>query len=233
MPKKPKTPNADDNSRSMDNGLGPLRGELPTTEQMTIKNMRDVFGDSGTQRWSGFFYEEPNAIMRDQSRVQILEEMRRTDGAVKAALNAIKTPILATDWRIEGEDEKIVQFVEDNLFHMKRSWKEFLREALCFFDFGHYVFEIIWDVRDSNVVIIDLAPRIPHSIFRWKMSNGQPGITQLIRTDDFTKPYAEIPIANCSRLPTTKRVTTLPAKASCALHTNILKSKTPCIAFKA
>ena len=181
------------NSQSMENGLSPgSYVEDPT--KLTLKQMKTVWGDSGTQRWSGFFYEEFNSAMRDESRVRIIEEMRRTDGAVKAALNAIKTPILATEWRIEGEDDEIVDFVENSLFKMKRSWKDFLREALAYFDFGHYVFEILWEMQDGKAVIADLAPRIPRSIFRWRMSNGEPGITQIIRTDEFTKAYAEIPL---------------------------------------
>ena len=174
----------------------PAAPPVPQPDELTLKQLKQIYGDSGTQRYSGFFLEEPNSQMRDDNRVTLIEEMRRTDGSVKAALNAIKTPILATDWRIEGEDPKIVEFVEEQLFHMKhRTWKDFLREACAFFDFGHYVFEIIWDVdKDNNIILCDLAPRIPRSIFRWKMSNGEPGIRQIIRTDDFHKSFAEIPM---------------------------------------
>lgn len=193
----PVNPKKDAGLPSMQTSLNPgvQESDMPNVEEMTINEMKTIYGDSGTQRWSGFFYEEPNALMRDQKRVDTMEEMRRTDGTVKAALNAIKTPILATDWRIEGEDPEVVEFVEEQLFHMKRSWKDFLREALGFFDFGHYAFEIIWDInKDNRIVVSDLAPRIPRSIFRWKLANGNPGITQIIRTDDFKHATAEIPM---------------------------------------
>lgn len=172
----------------------PLTGFDAEPAALTLRQLTNVWGDSGTYRYGGFFYEEPNEIMRDQQRWETIETMRRTDGAVKAALNAIKAPLLATVWRVEGEDKEIVDFVEDSLFHMKRSWKDFLREALGYLDFGFYCFEIIWEPNGEKLIIADLAPRIPHSIFRFRMSSGQPGITQIIRTDEFKKSYAEIPV---------------------------------------
>jgi len=176
--------------------LDKVVSQSPDSEikNVTLKNMSQVLGDSGTQRYSGFFMEEPNTIFRDESRVDNIEEMRRSDGAIKAALNAIKTPILATKWDVQGEDEKIVEFVRENLFDMPdRSWKDFLRELLTFLDFGHSVFEQIYTKKDGKIYIQDLAPRIQRSIYKWKIGDGSFGVTQQILTDDTELITSEIP----------------------------------------
>ena len=161
--------------------------------ELTNEQLKKVFGESGTEEYNGYFFEDPNADFRDDRRVDIIEEMRRTDSQVKATLNALKAPMLKVDWFVEGEDEEVVQFVEDTLFGMRRSWKDFLRESLAYLDFGFYVFELIWDVQDGNIVLVDLEPRIPNSIEKWETQDGEEGITQWIRTDDTDKTQASIP----------------------------------------
>lgn len=163
-------------------------------KDLTLRQMQNVFGDSGTQRYSGYFFEEDNAEWRDEQRIDNVETMRRTDATVQAVLSALKTPILSTEWRIESEDEEIRQFVEDNLFGMERTWKEFLREALAYLDFGHYVFEIIYKVEDGQVKLKDLSPRIPRSIQDWQVNGFFYGITQQIRTDDPSAPLSNVDI---------------------------------------
>lgn len=154
------------------------------TIQATMQNLGKVLGDSGTERYSGFFLEEFNQEWRDDKRVENVEKMRRTDSTVKAVLNAIKAPLLSTKWRIDGGDEEIRKYIESSVFGMERTWKEFLREALAYLDFGFYCFEIIYGLKDGRVTITDLAPRIPHSIQSWQIANKQFGITQYVRTDE-------------------------------------------------
>lgn len=170
-------------------------------ENAVIEQLFTVFGDSGTQRYSGYINEEQNADWRDASRIDTVEEMRRGDGAIQAVLKAIKAPILSADFTIWSADEtpkgeEIRANVEKNVMGMQRQFKEFLRESLGFFDFGHYVFEIIYGIdSDGMICLKDLAPRIPRSIMKWKMqSSNCPGITQLISTDDNPKTLAEIPM---------------------------------------
>lgn len=151
--------------------------------QSMIKNLKNVLGDSGTERYGGYFLEEFNVEWRDEKRVENVEKMRRTDSTVKAALTAVKAPLLSTEWRIEGGDDVIREYVEKSVFGMERSWKEWLREALAYLDFGHYCFEIIYEMRDGRITIADLAPRIPRSIQSWEITGKKFGITQFIRTD--------------------------------------------------
>ena len=174
----------------------------PITPQKPLNagNVINVGGDAGTMRYGGFFFEEPNSEWRDLQRIQLVEEMRRGDGTVKEILYAIKAPLLAAEWFIQsaGEDadsKKISDFVEHDIFNMKRSWKEFLREALAYTDFGYYPFELIFKKgKDGLIHLDDLEPRIPHSVLKFRLSDGRKGITQYVRTDETTLQKLEIPM---------------------------------------
>lgn len=166
--------------------------------ELTRDQLTKVFGDSGTTRYSGYFQEEPNTQWRDESRVDLVEEMRRTDGAVAAVLSALKTPIVSAEWSIFSYDdspkgEQIRKDVEDNFFNIERGWREFVRESLGYLDFGHYAFELIWELKNGRIHLKDLAPRIPASIQSWQITGGKRGIKQFIRTDESDKFEAEIP----------------------------------------
>lgn len=167
--------------------------ENTQTQTLVVQQIKKVFGDSGTERYSGFFLEEPNVQWRDDNRVINVEEMRRTDSTVKAVLKAIKSPMLATEWRIEGGEDEHREFIERCLFGMKRTWKDFLREALAYLDFGHYVFELVYGNIDGRIGIIDLEPRIPRSIMKWELPDGSFGITQYVKSDKVKNNTLEIP----------------------------------------
>lgn len=163
------------------------------------KQLEEIFGDSGTSRYGGYFQDEKNTLWRDDTRAETVDEMRKTDGAVQAVLKGIKAPIISAEWEVFSYDdspkgEEIREFVENNVFGMDRDWYEFLREALGFMDFGFYPFELIWEIRDGKIYLKDLAPRIPLSVMNWQIADKKLGITQIIRTDDFNKSTAEIPI---------------------------------------
>lgn len=167
-------------------------------KKAVVDNLKVTLGDSGTKRTGGYFYEEYNSDWTNRKRVDSVEEMRRGDGTCKGTLRALKAPLLATGWTIKTngtkpKDEEIRLMVEKSLFGMKRTWKEFLREALAFLDFGHYCFELIWEKKGKYIVIKDIAPRIPHSILKWQLTDGSRGIVQQITTDEFPKATVEIP----------------------------------------
>lgn len=159
-----------------------------------------VIGDSGTQRYGGYFSEEFNNKWRDETRVDTVEEMRRTDSTVEEGLIALKAPILSADWDVicESEDPKdkeITDWSKKVIFNMDRTWKDFLREALTYFDFGFSVFEKCYAVGpDGRIWLTDLAPRIQRSIQRWQLSNRTRGIIQYVRTDEAQTTQVQIPI---------------------------------------
>lgn len=167
-------------------------------KELTGATLFERRGDSGTKRFGGRYDEEYSNDWKDEKRIQNVEQMRRGDGAVKAILRAIKAPLMGAEWSVTTQDgtpkgEEIREFVEKNLFGMRRTWKTFLREALGFLDFGFYAFELIWEKRDGKIVLADLEPRIPRSIFRWKLKDGTFGIVQLLLNDETASYEAEIP----------------------------------------
>lgn len=163
-------------------GVGEKNEEAPPVSKEDI--IRRI-GQSGTEVFSGYFQEEINQVWRDEQRVDIVEEMRRTDATVKAGLMAMKAPILATDFMVEGENDEHVEYVEQALFQMRnRSWKAFLREALTNLDFGYSVFEMIFELDGGNPVMVDLEPRIQNSIQSFPMINGERYVEQLIINDE-------------------------------------------------
>jgi len=176
-------------------------GSLSDKNPLSKGDLKKVYGNSGTEVYSGFFMEEPNAQWRDDQRVDNVETMRRTDGSVKAVLNALKAPMLSTEWKIESPDEspmgiRIKTECENITFNMQgRTFLDFLREALTFLDFGFSCFEIIWGIVDGKLTILDVEPRIQHSILRWRISDNKPGITQQISNDLAHNLNAEIVVA--------------------------------------
>lgn len=168
----------------------PVVPEEKPMQLATKKQLLDRLGNSGTFYFSGYFNEEYNPDWTDISRIEIIEKMRRQDGVIQGILQAVKSPLKGTHWYVQpaGDDESdqlIAEEVEKQIFNMpNRGFLEFLREALAFLDFGHYVFEKIWYIRDDGKIALrDLAPRIPHSILNWRTTDNKKGITQYIRND--------------------------------------------------
>lgn len=172
-------------------------------QDLAFTQLNKTFGNSGTQTFGGRFMDEYASEWRDEERIETVESMRRGDGSCRAALRAVKAPVLATKWDVKTDDEsakgeEIKEFVKQNLFNMRRTWKEFLRESLAYLDFGHYVFEMIFEKREGKVWLADLEPRIPASIHKWELQDGSFGVVQFVR-NDLTKAgsYLEIPGNKC------------------------------------
>lgn len=157
-------------------------------------------GQSGTQIYAGVIYEEYNPKLRDVQGIAIYDEMRKSDGTVKAVVLSTMLPILRARWFIQPCDdspqaEEIKTFVEKALFELTdMTWASILRHALLSLPFGVMVMEKVFDsaIVDGKERIIwkKLAPRMPRSIQQWQMSNRQPGIVQ--RTQN--GPLVDIPM---------------------------------------
>lgn len=143
-------------------------------------------GNTGTEHYNGYFSEEFNPKWRDSQRVEIVEEMRRGDAAIKGVLNAVKTPMLSADFFIEGGEEEHEEFAREQTIESKTmSFPQTLREQLTYLDFGHSVFEKIKYINQKGLVgLMRLAPRIQSSIQNWELSDGSPGIQQYVRNDE-------------------------------------------------
>jgi hypothetical protein len=109
--------------------------------------------------------------------LRVADEMRRSDGQIRAILRLVKTPVLAGSWYIEPasdspQDQEIAKFVWDNLTKwMSTSWPQLLTEALAHLDFGWYCFEKVYDFRTVNgqnrVIWKKFAPRHPMDAGDW------------------------------------------------------------------
>jgi phage gp29-like protein len=145
-------------------------------------------GDSGTRILNGVISEEYNPKLTDIKGIAIYDEMRKSDGTVKAAVLAVTLPIRSAEWFIkpaseDAEDQKIADFVTASLFeHDDISFADFLREALLSLIFGVMVFEKVFATREmeggTKIVWSRLATRLPRSIQKWAIADGKPGITQ-------------------------------------------------------
>lgn len=138
---------------------------------------------------------------------KVYEKMRRSDAQVIATLRAVKLPILRTKYYMEPfsddpQDVEIAKIIEDNLMTgMKSTWHDFLRHALLKLDFGFMVFEDVFELRDGLMMIKDLEPRLPQSIYRWEPETTPDGkafrIKGITQLDNYGRQYF-IPIEKCT-----------------------------------
>lgn len=164
------------------------------------RSLGGEIGESGTEIYDGVIFEEYNQKLFGSLGLEMYDRMRKSDGTVQGALKAVKLPILRAKWFVqpaseEKQDEEIAEFVNKALFELQTiTWANFLRQSLLMLDFGHMVFEKVFELRDVDgkemVVLKKFAPRMPKTIKNWTLKNGKPGIRQLTKE---AKEY-EIPI---------------------------------------
>lgn len=146
-------------------------------------------GASGTVIYYGRITDRDYvAEMVGSAGIETIQRMRRGDATVRAALLAVKLPIMSAHWYLEAggdeeADKEALAFFEDQIFNNgSRTWQEFIREGLSYLDFGYYVFEqILQTVQWKNKQLIGLrkmAARLPGTIRGWKMSDGEDGVEQ-------------------------------------------------------
>ncbi len=113
--------------------------------------------------------------LREKRGLRTFYDMSRSDGAVRAALRIIKTPIQGAEWYIEPAsdsviDQNIAKFVEKNLFEgLDTTWERFIEDCLRCIDYGFFAFEkvLMYDVVDKKIKIEKFAPLHPLDIQGW------------------------------------------------------------------
>lgn len=167
-----------------------MADETPTLPAQSGK----AIGQSGTLIFQGIITsEEYNRDLTGHAANRKFDIMRRSDSTVRQALLVTKLPILAADWKVEAaqdsegnitdDDQKIANFVNRELFKRNIKFKKKLREACTMLDFGHSVFEKLFELTTdedgkTRIGLKDLQSRKQISIYNWKMPDGSPGITQ-------------------------------------------------------
>lgn len=156
-------------------------------------------GATGTLIQNGIISsEEYNRQLIGKGALSIYEEMRRSDSNVHSALQLVKLPLMSATWDIQAaqdeegnvsdEDKEVADFVKRELgvggSGRKVNWIDFLRQALTMLDFGHSVFEKVYEVTDYNgkprIGLAKLGSRKQTTIYFWETPDHQDGITQLL-----------------------------------------------------
>lgn len=127
---------------------------------------------------------ETTPELRWPQSIDVFDRMRRQDAQVASVLRAVKSPIVRTQWRVDGRgcSEDVTRFVAQNLGlpivgeddndHRAQlrgrdrfSWDDHLRLALLMLEFGHMFFEQVYRLDDAGAFRIrKLGPRMPRTI---------------------------------------------------------------------
>jgi hypothetical protein len=140
----------------------------------------------GAQGWWVDLTRETTPELRWPLSINVYDRMRRQDAQVSSVLRAVTSPIIRTQWRIDGRgcDPEVTRFVAANLGlpivdadpgddHRAQlrgrdrfSWTEHLRLALLILPFGHMYFEQVYrfDADTGMYRLRKLGPRLPRTI---------------------------------------------------------------------
>lgn len=175
----------------------PMNPSDPSLAELTVKEMSKVFGASGTRINSGYFDVDRVFDWNDPyTRARLVNIMRREFVAVSSALGKLKSPILGANWFVSGGEEEHREFIEKNLFDLsQRTWQELLIEIATFLDFGYAIFETIYEFRDGQIWLKDLAPRIQESIERFETMDSKAGVTQNLFGTNYNENQVSIPMS--------------------------------------
>lgn len=160
---------------------------------------RVELGDSGTKMLGGFITQEYNGTLRGQNGIKVYDEMRQSDGTVRAAMLVTTLPIRRAIYMIkpgtqDEQGKQIAEFVENALFEwLDLTWDDVIRQALLMVPFGVMVFEKVYGVKEVKgkkyIVLSKLAPRLPVSIQSWELTDKTFGVQQVLQAGG----VAEIP----------------------------------------
>lgn len=139
---------------------------------------------TGTGWWTDLTSETTPELQWPLS-IAVFDRMRRQDAQVSSVLRAVTSPIVRTQWRVDGRgcDQDVTEFVAANLGlpivdagtdeHATQlrgrdrfSWDDHLRLALLMLPFGHMFFEQVYryDIDTAKYRLRKLGPRLPRTI---------------------------------------------------------------------
>lgn len=138
---------------------------------------------------------------------RVLREMRDNDPVVGAILWAIESLIRNVTWKVEGDDEEAVLFVESCMHDMSHTWDDFIAEVLSMLPFGFSWHEIVYKKRnghkvdraensrysDGRIGWRKLPIRAQESLYEW-MFDEEGGVRSFIQQAEPDYKTVEIPI---------------------------------------
>lgn len=164
-------------------------------------------GSASPSPWTSWTREEHVPELRDRQGLTKFYRMKRSDGVIRGAMRALKTPLLSGHWYIkpattDKRDVKIAKFVQRNIFHeLNVSFPVLLHDILLCLDYGYMPFEIVWNEPElvgGKFVqkIRKVAPRHPMDVQEWHYdSHGGPdGISMEPAIGNPLEPGVFIPI---------------------------------------
>lgn len=115
------------------------------------KDFKEV-GSTGLRRTGkqGTIYEE---FLRDLYGIRAIEkfrEMRDNDPVVGAMLFAIEMILRNVEWRVEGDDEELVEFIESCTQDMSHPWEDLIAEILSMLPYGFSWHEVVLKRREGE-----------------------------------------------------------------------------------
>lgn len=138
-------------------------------------------GYSSPSPWTSWTRDERVPELMDKRGLRTYYDMKRADGTVRGALRLLKTPVMAARWFVESAsdstiDKNIAEFVEKTLMiELNVPWSRIIEDALLMCDFGHMIFEKVFDTVNGKTKLIKLAPRHPMDVREWIWDeNGGP-----------------------------------------------------------
>lgn len=141
-------------------------------------------GSAGTEIYGGYISEEYLAELRGKPWADTVDKMRRSDGNVRMAINAIKLPLKSSNWFIRPindspEAELQKRLLEKALFEdTGRSFTKLLGEILTCLEFGYSVFELTFKpkLNDPELghynTLRSIAYRSQRTIERWNIDKA-------------------------------------------------------------
>jgi hypothetical protein len=131
---------------------------------------------------------DQNTKLQGLQGLQTYYNMRRQDGAIRASLRLLKTPVQGAHWFVEPwvaddntpattRDKNIANFVARNIFEqLNVCWSTLLTDVLLMADYGYMCFEKVYQKSiDGKMRLQKLAPRHPLDIQEWEYdAHGGP-----------------------------------------------------------
>lgn len=166
------------------------------TESSALQEM----GYTAPSPFTSWTRRDDNTKLREHQGLHIYYNMRRQDGAVRASMRLLKTPVQGAHWFVEPyttddntpvtkQDQNIADFVADNIFErLTVPWATLLSDILLFADYGYMCFEKVYSGADPDgkLRLTKLAPRHPLDIQEWDYdANGGPNGCVM-----YTNPYS-------------------------------------------
>jgi hypothetical protein len=150
-------------------------GTILLAEKKIKKPSMTELGSTGMTKYN-------TKLQGDLGRRQF-EQMRKSDGQIRAILRLVKTPVLAARWYIapasdKRKDQKIADFVDACFFKMmSTSFPQMMTEILTMLDFGFSAFEKVWKFSQvpgqtgQKLIWQKLAQRHALDVLRWEYDN--------------------------------------------------------------